>query len=51
MDAKTGKVLYSSGDTISTWVHFSGLAVANAQVYVVDHDSNLYCFGLKSHEK
>ena len=51
MDAKTGKVLYSSRDLITAWVHFSGLAVANGQVYVVDHDSNLYCFGLKSDQK
>jgi outer membrane protein assembly factor BamB len=45
LDAKTGKELYDSGNEISTWVHFSGLAVANGRVYVVDHDSNIYCFG------
>ena len=47
LDAKTGKLLYGSGDAMATWVHFSGLAIANGQVYAVDHDSNLYCFGLK----
>lgn len=47
LDAKTGKLLYRSGDAMATWVHFSGLAIANGQVYAVDHDSNLYCFGLK----
>ena len=47
LDARTGKVLYSSGDAITSWVHFSGLAVANGHVYVVDHDSRIYCFGLK----
>lgn len=47
LDAKTGKVLYKSGDAMATWVHFSGLAIAGGQVYAVDHDSNLYCFGLK----
>jgi outer membrane protein assembly factor BamB len=46
LDASTGKELYNSGAAISTWVHFSGLAVANGQVFAVDHDSNLYCFGL-----
>jgi outer membrane protein assembly factor BamB len=46
LDAKTGKELYSSGSEIATWVHFSGLAVANGRIYVVDHDSNLYSFGL-----
>lgn len=48
LDARTGKPLYSSGDAITGWAHFSGLAVANGQVLVVDHDSNLYCFGLKA---
>lgn len=46
LDAVTGKELFNSKDAISTWVHFSGLAVANGQVYVVDHDSNVYAFGL-----
>jgi outer membrane protein assembly factor BamB len=49
LDAKTGKVLYQSGDAIGTWVHFSGLAVANGHVYAVDHDSTLYCFGVGGH--
>jgi len=47
LDAKTGKVLFDSGDSITTWVHFSGLAVAGGRVYAVDHDSQIYCFGLK----
>jgi outer membrane protein assembly factor BamB len=47
LDARSGKVLYSSGDDVTGWTHFSGLAVANGQVYLVDHDSNLYGFGLK----
>jgi outer membrane protein assembly factor BamB len=51
LDAKTGKVLYDSGDEIKTWVHFSGLAVSDGRVYAVDHDSRIYCFGLKGHEK
>lgn len=46
LDAATGKELFNSGDSIATWVHFSGLAIANGQVYVVDHDSNVYAFGL-----
>jgi hypothetical protein len=28
-------------------VHFSGLAAASGKIFVVDHDSNIYCFGLK----
>jgi outer membrane protein assembly factor BamB len=49
LDAKTGKVLYQSGDAITSWVHFSGLAVADGRVYAVDHDSTIYCFGLAEH--
>ncbi len=47
LDSQTGKVLYQSGDTMRSWVHFSGLAVADGMVYAVDHNSNVYCFGLK----
>jgi outer membrane protein assembly factor BamB len=47
LDAETGKTLYDSGGAISGWVHFSGLAIANGRIYTVDHDSRLYCFGLK----
>jgi outer membrane protein assembly factor BamB len=48
LDAKTGKMLYQSGDAIQGWVHFSGLALAQGQIFAVDHDSWVYCFGLKS---
>lgn len=47
LDAKTGKELFNSGDAFASWVHFSGLAVADGRVYAVDHDSNVYCFALK----
>ncbi len=47
LDAKTGKVLYQSGETIDSWVHFSGLAAANGLVYAVDYKSQVYCFGLE----
>ncbi len=46
LDAKTGKELYNSGDAMTSWVHFSGLAVADGRIFAVDHDSNVYCFGL-----
>lgn len=48
LDAKTGKLLYQSGDAMKTWVHFSGLAVTGGRVFAVDHESRLYCFGLKN---
>ncbi len=47
LDAKTGRVLYHSGNLIHTWMHFSSLAVADGRVYAVDHDSWVYCFGLR----
>jgi outer membrane protein assembly factor BamB len=47
MDARTGKKLYDSGNSMGSWVHFSGLAVADGRIYAVDHDSRVYCFGLK----
>jgi outer membrane protein assembly factor BamB len=46
LDAKTGKLLYQSGDAMKTWVHFTGLAVSGGRVFAVDHESRLYCFGL-----
>lgn len=46
LDARTGKELYNSGASIGTWVHFSGLAIVDGRIYAVDHDSNVYCFGV-----
>jgi len=47
IDAKTGRELYNSGSAMTGWVHFSGLALADGNVYAVDHDSRIYCFGLR----
>jgi outer membrane protein assembly factor BamB len=47
LDARTGKELYNSGSSITSWVHFSGLAIASGKIFLVDHDSNVYCFGLR----
>jgi outer membrane protein assembly factor BamB len=48
LDALTGKTLYDSGPGVfESWAHFSGIAVADGQVYAVDFSSTLYCFGLK----
>jgi hypothetical protein len=46
LDAETGKELYSSGDQITSFAHFTGLSVANGRVYLGTYDSVLYCFGL-----
>jgi outer membrane protein assembly factor BamB len=47
LDAATGEELWSSGDEIASWNHFSGLSVANGRVYIGTYDGNLYCFGVK----
>ncbi|MEO7143412.1 MAG: PQQ-binding-like beta-propeller repeat protein [Bryobacteraceae bacterium] len=47
LDAENGKELYSSGDQITSFNHFSGLSVANGRVYIATYDSTLYCFGLR----
>jgi outer membrane protein assembly factor BamB len=46
LDAQTGKELWSSGSTIESWNHFSGLTVANGRVYLPTFDGVLYCFGI-----
>ncbi len=45
-DAQTGAELWSSGDQITSWNHFSGISVANGRVYIGTYDGTVYCFGL-----
>jgi len=47
LDAQTGKELWSSGDQIAKFNHWSGLSVANGRVYIGTFDSILYCFGIR----
>jgi cytochrome c553 len=47
LDASTGKELWSSGNTVSGWTHFSGLAVGAGKVFVTTHDGAVYAFGLR----
>jgi outer membrane protein assembly factor BamB len=47
LDAETGKVLYSSGKTITDWVHFGEPVVALGKVFIVTHDAHVYAFGVK----
>ena len=47
LDAQTGKELWSSGDQIAKWNHWTGLSLANGRVYIGTYDSILYCFGIK----
>ncbi len=46
-DAATGKELYSSGDTMPGWTHFSGISISGGKVFVTTYDSNVYAFGVK----
>ena len=46
LDAHTGKELWSSGETITSFNHFSGITVANARVYLGTYDGTIWCFGL-----
>jgi hypothetical protein len=47
LDARTGRELWNSGNAIGSWNHWSGISLANGQVYINDYQGDLYCFGLK----
>jgi len=46
-DAESGKQLWSSGKTITGWVHFSEPVVALGKIFVATHDAHVIAFGLK----
>jgi len=46
LDALTGRELWSSGNEIRSWNHFSGITVANGRVYLTTFDGTLYAFGV-----
>jgi outer membrane protein assembly factor BamB len=46
LDARTGKELYSSGDTMPSFTHFGAVAVSDGRVFMTTHDSTVYAFGL-----
>jgi outer membrane protein assembly factor BamB len=46
LDARTGAELWSSGDQIKSFNHFTSLAVANGRVYIGTFDGKLYAFGV-----
>ncbi len=47
LDATTGKELYSSGSTVTSFLHQAGLSVASDKVIFGTFDGTVYCFGLK----
>jgi len=46
LDGATGKELWTSGDQVTSFNHFSGLGVANGKLYIGTYDGELYCFGV-----
>jgi outer membrane protein assembly factor BamB len=46
LDAQTGKELWSSGDQIKSFSHWSGISVANGRAYIATFDGVVYCFGI-----
>ena len=46
LDAETGDVLFSSGNTIHGFSHFSAPAMGGGRIYVGTEDGMLYAFGL-----
>ena len=46
LDGQTGKELWSSGDQITSFSHFSGITIANGRVYVPTFAGDVYCFGI-----
>ena len=43
---RIGKGALSSGKTIQSFTHISGLAISEGRVYVVTWDNTVYAFGL-----
>jgi outer membrane protein assembly factor BamB len=46
LEATTGRQLWSSGDAIDDWTHFSMPAVAAGRVFVTTNHGHVYAFGL-----
>jgi mono/diheme cytochrome c family protein len=48
LDARTGRQLWSSGDAMTGWTHFSGLAVGDGKVFASTHDGAVYAFAVRA---
>jgi outer membrane protein assembly factor BamB len=46
LDAATGRELWNSGRTITSFVHGVGPSAGDGQVYVVTYDGTVYAFGI-----
>lgn len=47
LDARNGRELWSSGDEITSWNHWSGLSIANGRVYLATFDGTVWCYGIE----
>jgi outer membrane protein assembly factor BamB len=47
LDAETGKELYNSGNSISSFTHFGSIAISGGKIFVSAFDGTVYAFGLK----
>lgn len=45
LDPATGKEIWSSGNTITSFVHSGGLAAGGSRIYVATYDGTQYVFG------
>jgi outer membrane protein assembly factor BamB len=45
-DGQSGRELWSSGNQITSWNHWSGMTVSNGRVYLGTFDGMLYSFGV-----
>ena len=45
LDATTGKELWNSGNTITSFVHGNALTAGMSQIYVTTYDGTIYTFG------
>jgi outer membrane protein assembly factor BamB len=46
LDATTGKELFNSGDTITTYAHLAGVSIGDSHAFFTTHDNTLYSFGI-----
>jgi outer membrane protein assembly factor BamB len=51
LDAETGKDLFSSKETMSSFTHFGGVAISHGRIYVATYDGTIYAFGVKDEER
>ncbi|MBI2687428.1 MAG: PQQ-binding-like beta-propeller repeat protein [Acidobacteria bacterium] len=46
LDADTGKEIYSSKESIDSWNHYGGIALASGRIYLSTYDARVFAFGL-----